>query len=68
MRSPDSASRLALRTHWATWVPTPNCFSMAGRASGTAVWSTRIMALATVIATSASCRCFGDAFDVMEGR
>ena len=69
MRSPDSDSRLAFSTHWATWVPTPNCCSIAGRASGTAVWSMRIMAFATIMATSTNCRPWADggaAFDVID--
>ena len=43
--------RLAFSTHWATSVPMPNCFMIDGRARGTAVWSTNIIALATIMAT-----------------
>lgn len=35
--NPANVSRLALRTHWASVVPTPDCFSMDGTARGTAV-------------------------------
>jgi len=55
MSRPDRASRLAFSTHSATLVPTPNCFWIDGNASGTAVWSTRIMALATVMLMSTTC-------------
>jgi hypothetical protein len=42
--SPASGNRLALRTHRAACDPTSSSPMMSGRVSGTAVWSTRIMA------------------------
>ena len=45
---------MAVSTHWEVERDPPRAAIVCGIASGTAVWSTRIMLLARVIATSAT--------------
>src|SRR5262249_8485396 len=52
--NPANGSRLHVSTHCTAAEPTPRLDMTSGRASGTAVWSMRIMALASVIARSTS--------------
>jgi hypothetical protein len=50
---------LAVSTHWDVSSDPPRAAMVCGIASGTAVWSTRIMLLANVMATSVAQRTRG---------
>jgi hypothetical protein len=53
-------STLAVSTHWEVESDPPRSAIVCGIASGTAVWSTRIMLLARVIATRVNQRARGE--------
>jgi hypothetical protein len=53
-----SGRRLALRTHCDDWDPTPKSRMTLGSDSGTAVWSTNVIALADVIDNKTTVRLF----------